>query len=217
MKELCKNPNATDVINKLIEEYPEKINWKSIAQNPSIHLLNVNNINFSNSAMKRLAQNPNGINIFKQLTDNYIKYFDELGFNDSLEAINILKTFPSEMFDDDHLFILCNNKYIMEIVDKFYDRLDWFIISLNKHAIPLIEENILNNKGDMIQYTICGNDNAIHIIKNFYENNNNIIYEPDTRRIFSSYLTTNTNIFEIDRVRMYKEIDEEIDNLFNLV
>jgi hypothetical protein len=211
MKELCKNPNAINIINKLIDSYPEKINWKSIAENPSIHMLKIGNVNFSNRAMKLLARNPNGINIWKERIDDYIQYIDELCYNDSLDAINILKSIPLDRFYDMDIFILSGNKHIMEIADKLCDRLDWFTLSLNCMAIPIIEKNILHNGCDKIHSTICGNENAIHIIKNLCESNNMIAYDDDG--MFSIYLTSNTSIFEIDEVKY----DEEIDKLFNLV
>ena len=77
------------------------------------------------------------------------------------------------------------------------DNLDWLYLSLNPNAIDLLEKN-----QDKIDWSyLSENPNAIHLLeKNF-------------NKIDWIFLSLNPKIFEIDRVKWRKQMEEYYHNL----
>ena len=208
---------------KLLEKYPDKINWNELSSNPSaINILekNLDKINWmviskNHKALHLLEQNkdkidwnwlsenPNAIHILESNITK-IDWYAILKNPNALHLIkNIIHGFNPYLTLDDSwnpkyiCYYLSQNTSAIDILEKQYSLIDWKELSRNTKAIELLGKNL-----DKLDWNeLSGNPCAIKLL------------EQNQNKIHWKYISLNENIFEIDYYYIKKRIEPFIEEL----
>ena len=191
----------------LLEKNLGKIDWRRLSRNPNaIHILekNLNKIHWGG-----LSGNPNAIRIFKNNIQLLKKNLHKLDYEMFSTTKNI------NFFIENHLYLyfgrkqwsnLSMNKHAIPILEKNLDKVDWSRLSLNENASHILEKNL--DKVDWYWLSQNESENAIHILEKNLDKvdwsmlslNKNAIHilEKNLDKINFSNLFLNSSIFVID-------------------
>jgi hypothetical protein len=158
---------------KLLEKYPDKIDWDYLSYNPSaIHLLekntykiNWNNLSFNSAAVSLLNNNSSEIN-FENVCSNPhameiigkyfipelvideqkdIDLFDFYELSKNPSAVKIFENHP-DLIDWEGL---SENPNAIHILERHPENINWINLGKNKNAISILEKNL--NKINWLQ------------------------------------------------------------------
>ncbi len=225
------NPNAI----QLLEENPDKIDWLMLSINENaIHIIeqNLDKIDWSYLSKNKnaihilkkykdkinwdyLSSNPNAI---KMLEENLDKInWEELSRNPN--AIHLLKKYPSKI----NWFMISMNPNAYDIIIENLNRINLNMLCFNTNSDIL--EILLNTYTSYIDdAVICGNPYAFPIFTKYYQqfehkicwnmlsmNTNAIcLLEKYPTNINWERISYNSEIFEIDYLKMKSPIGEEL-------
>lgn len=171
MSTLCLNPHAI----RILEKYPEKLNYVCLLQNPkAIHLLETNFIEnlckynvFKLSAfLDSCYKNENATKIAEKILEIHLTtkklnsfYISEVSLNPYL--IPFLEKHP-ELINWNNL---CLNPNAIHLLESNINKINWNMLSRNPNAIPLIEKH-LDIAIDKLNWTFLSREpNAVHLLE----------------------------------------------------
>jgi hypothetical protein len=214
--DLCENSNAVKLIEEMINNFPNYVDWRLLSKNKNaIHLLkdnldkvcwyylseNENAIsileeNIDKVCWTYLSKNKNAIHLLKDNLDKVCWYY--LSGNEN--AISILE----ENIDKIVWCTLSQNNNLELFISKHPEHinlLDWDAVSNNEYCIRLIENNLDNVEWD----SLLSNPSAIDLIEKNVDKVNDLYYN----QIF-----LNPNIFTYDYENMICQYKDELLSIF---
>ena len=136
--DLCRNPNAMDMIKDLLLTRPNEFSWGDLCyntNNEAIELLSQPN-NYQFIDWSNLSTNSSAMDLLKQNNLNNINWM-WLSLNPSAEAIELLE-FHSGKID---WRFLSRNPSAIHLLEKYPEKIHWRDLCLNPNAMHLIKNN----------------------------------------------------------------------------
>jgi hypothetical protein len=169
---LSGNPNAIQLINNALEQYPEKINWSQLSGNPGAISLLERHIDKIDWLM--LSGNPGAIS----LLERHIDKIDWYRLSGNPSAIALLEQYPDKI----NWVTLSKNPEAIHLISNALEhhpeKINWHFLSMNYKAIHLIEKELEKpsetpsewGKSNKIDWGwLAENPNAIHLIRKKWE------------------------------------------------
>jgi hypothetical protein len=118
--EFCANPDAIELIEKMVKKKWEKINFNALSTNPNaIHILSKH---MDKVKWKNLSQNPNAISILMENPD-MISFSDFLTNPNAIPYIEtIMEKRQIELLDWNELWKLAQNLNSIPLIQKWWDK-----------------------------------------------------------------------------------------------
>jgi hypothetical protein len=161
----------SDIVLNFLQNNPEYINYDILSKNEhdiAIQLLNNNSIMIDwNSII--FNSNKNALDLIKEgFFSNYFEEDFDLLYNNNIDAATLIFEHFDNSYIIENINIVCqnisSNKNIIKLLDyvkDHIDKLNWFFVSQNEHAIELIEQHL----DKVVWSQLSKNSSAIHILK----------------------------------------------------
>lgn len=217
---VCCNKNAIEIIIKIMNEYPNELNFEFLSINTHPDAIQLLEQNLFYKRMPYLSCNTAAVHILKiypalidwvmlssnthpdaiQLIEQNLDKICWHTLSSNPSAVHILLKYPEKIIW--FTFSSNSNPSAVKLLIENLDKINWSTFSSNTHpdAIRILEQNI--HKADL--QLLAGNVNALHVIIN---KSKDIEWKNKNWKILWSGLSTNPNIFEYDYKSMKSRCD----------